>query len=76
MEPLRDTVVGGIAYPQNSKRLKLRHTQHLTSALNLTTTANRSDLEGMISGKYQKLVMMQSVFKWLLFRVKRENICH
>ena len=51
MEPLRDTVVGGIAYPLNSKRLKLRHIQHLASALNLPTTATRSDLEVMISGK-------------------------
>ena len=31
----------------NSKRLKLRHIQHLTSALNLPTTA----LEVMIRGK-------------------------
>ena len=51
MEPLRDTVVGGIAYPLNSKRLNLRHIQHLASALNLPTTATRSDLEVMISGK-------------------------
>ena len=75
MEPLRDTVVGGIAYPLNSKRLNLRHIQHLASALNLPTTATRSDLEVMISGKISE-TSHDAVLKWLLFRVKRENICH
>ena len=42
---------GGIPYPLNSKRLKLRHIQHLASALDLPTTATRGDLEVMISGR-------------------------
>ena len=44
-----------MAYPLNSKRLKLRHIQHLASALNLPTTATRSDLEVMISGKISEI---------------------
>ena len=48
---MKDAVVGGKVYPLNSKRLKLRHIQHLASALNLSTTATRSDLEVMIDGK-------------------------
>ena len=51
METVKDAVVGGKVYPLNSKRLKLRHIQHLASALNLSTTATRSDLEVMIDGK-------------------------
>ena len=51
MKLLIDTVVEGVAYLLNSKRLKLRHIQHLASALNLPTTATRSNLEMMISGK-------------------------
>ena len=51
MEPLEDVVAGGKAYPLNSKRFKLRHVQHLASALSLPTTATRSDLEVMIDGK-------------------------
>ena len=35
----------------NSKRLKLKHTQHLVSALDLPVVAIRSDLEVMINGK-------------------------
>ena len=53
---MKDTVVGRIAYPLSSKRLKLRHKQHLASALNLPTTANRSDLEVMISGKISETI--------------------
>ena len=44
-------VVGGMAYPLNSKRLKLKHIQHLASALDLPIVATRSDLEVMINGK-------------------------
>lgn len=51
MDSFQDNTEGGIAYPLNSKRLKLRHVQHLASNLNLPTTATRSDLEVMISGK-------------------------
>ena len=51
METVKDAVVGGKVYPLNSKRLKLRHIQHLARALNLSTTATRSDLEVMIDGK-------------------------
>ena len=51
METVKDTVVGGMAYPLNSKRLKLRHIQHLASALDLPIAATRSGLEVMINGK-------------------------
>ena len=51
METVKDTVVGGMAYPLNSKRLKLKHIQHLASALDLPIAATRSDLEVMINGK-------------------------
>ena len=34
-----------MAYPLNSKRLKLRQIQHLASALDLPTSASRDDLE-------------------------------
>ena len=51
METVKDTVAGGMAYPLNSKRLKLKHIQHLASALDLPIAATRSDLEVMINGK-------------------------
>ena len=51
METVKDTVVGGMAYPLNSKRLKLKHIQYLASVLDLPIAATRSDLEVMINGK-------------------------
>ena len=51
MDLLQSSTEGGIAYPLNSKRLKLRHIQHLARALNLPTSATRGDLEVMISGR-------------------------
>ena len=48
---MKDTVAGGMTYPLNSKRLKLKHIQHLASALDLPIAATRSDLEVMINGK-------------------------
>ena len=44
-------LAGGMVYPLNLKRLKLRHTQHLVSALNLSATTTRSDLKVIIDGK-------------------------
>ena len=51
METVKDTVVGGMTYPLNSKRLKLKHIQHLASALDLPMAATRSDLEVMFNRK-------------------------
>ena len=51
MDLLQSSTEGGIAYPLNSKRFKLRHIQHLARALNLPTSATRGDLEVMISGR-------------------------
>ena len=48
---MKNTVVGGKVYSLNSKKLKLRYMQHLASALNLSTTATRSDLEVMIDSR-------------------------
>ena len=84
METVKDAVVGGKVYPLNSKRLKLRHIQHLASALNLSTTATRSDLEVMIDGKLaetshdttsvQVIIAENEEGEQLLLRDMRETI--
>ena len=51
MDLLQNSTEGQVAYPLNSKRLKLRQIQHLARALDLPTSATRGDLEVMISGR-------------------------
>ena len=44
-----------MAYPLNSKRLKLKYFQHLARTLDLPITASRGDLEVMIGGKLTEM---------------------
>ena len=55
MEPGENSTARVIAYPLNSKRIKLQQIQHLASALDLPATASRGDLEVMICGKLTEM---------------------